>query len=514
MTILFYSTNASRFDGEDFDFRTFPRRSEVWKKILAQYPDHRFIVATSLPGFFLTDVEGNAMRVGEDRESLPGVREDAPGKTGPVPGVREDVPGVWDSSSEAGGRPLSLVEITGTTASEIAGQLISLQPDLAISATFWVPPYDWLGLQDALVAERLRAAGIKTFCHSTSSSLYCFDKNMTHNLLSSLGFRLPKAVYVHHELYWTERRHKDLKTNVYKDYVLSQIEKMHYPVVIKDTVGLSSYSMEVAVSYKQALMYLNSGRTTCDRLVEEFIDGQQFGCEIYGSKGSYTVLPPFAFSVNRYGITSPKQSVKLGPVTDPSYKIEELKNRLCQLAKVLDLSPCAQVDLIFKDGLWYLIEINPRLSGMSETYAASLGLSSIELLLKTALAPEGREGPLSSLVCAPAVNFKLPILSDEQIEKVRAFPGVAYVHQIHNKAAKQEREKGYCEVVLTAPDASPSPAFTPGQDSTPGPQSAPAAPERAISSLMQKLESFAASFSDIMEEVFLENARSLASSLF
>lgn len=465
MTILFYSTNASRFNGEDIACATFPQRSNIWKSLCERYPSHRFIVATSLPGFFLTDISASSMSV-------------------------------RDGSSSAfadGQRNLFLHEITGENAPEIADELIALKPDIAVSATFWVPPYDWLGVQDALVAEKLRAAGIKTFCHSTTASLQCFDKNMTHALLTKLGFRVPKAVYVHHELYWTERRHKDLKTNVYKDYVLSQIEAMHYPVVIKDTVGLSSYSMEVAVSYKQALMYLNSGRTTCDRLVEEYVDGQQFGCEIYGSEGSYTVLPPFAFSVNRYGITSPKQSVKIGPVTDASYKIEELKGRLKELACALDFSPCAQVDLIFKDGHWYIIEINPRLSGMTETYAASLGKSSIELLLETVLNSCGAvvapaEGPFSDVHCVPALNFKLPILCDGQLEKVRSFSGVAYVHQIHNKAAKQEREKGYCEVVLTSPEG--------------------------ITGLMQTLESFAVTFSDCMEEVFLKNARELASKLF
>jgi len=464
MNILFYSSNASTFSGDDFDLYTFPSRVQVWKDLKTLYPQHRFMVATSLPGFFLTDVKGNKMEV----------------------------------SSPSDSSDVELHEITGKNAEEIAGELIALKPDLAIAASFWVPPYDWLGLQDSLVAEELERAGIKTLCHSSLTSLDCFDKNRTHKLLSSLGFKVPRAVYVHHELYWCERRHKELKTNVYKDMVLQQIKNLHYPVVIKDTVGLSSYSMEVAVSYKQALLYLNSGRTTCDRLVEEYIEGDQFGLEIYGSKGNYTVLPPFAFSLNRYGITSPKQSVKLGPMQSQNLHWDELEEKMIKLAQSLNLSPCAQIDLIYKEGEWYIIEINPRLSGMSETYAASLGKSLPQMLVEVALG-EGQNHALR-----PALNFKLPILSEKQLEEVKNFPGVAYVHQIHNKAAKQEREKGYCEVVLTA-------APTTGEN---GGDSASAPTTGEISSLLENLESFALRFSDVMEEIFLNNARNLALRFF
>ena len=405
MTIVFYSTNSNVYEGKDFDVQSFPLNAERWQSFAKAYPKHRFIIVTQMPGMFLLDVKEN------------------------------------DVLHKASGIEYEICE--EKDALSFAQKIIALNPDIAVAATFWVTPYDWLGIQDGMVADCLTAAGIRTYCHSAKTSLICFDKFRTHQELVRIGMNVPKAVYVHHELYWCERSHRELKTNVYKDYVLGQIKNMHYPVVIKDTVGLSSYGMEVAVSYKQAVHYLNLGRTNSDRLVEEYIDGIPFGTEIYGAHGFYEVMPPFMFSVNRYGITSPKQSVKIGPVLSDEYNVLSLKDMLTQLAIDMDFCGVAQVDLIFKDGTWYIIEINPRLSGMTETYAASMGISVADILMSTVT---NKYLPQKNMKCV--CNMKLPLLTDEQMETLHSEKDVLYLHQLHNLAAKQEREKGYCEAVI------------------------------------------------------------------
>ncbi|MBQ7158201.1 MAG: ATP-grasp domain-containing protein [Treponema sp.] len=403
--IVFYSTNTNEFDGTHLVTRTMPSRRSEWDVLARAFPDFHFFVVTQLPGAFLLDVERNS--VSEEPESVRYV-------------VTEKL------------SPQAMAE-----------KILTLSPDIAVAATFWVTPFDWLGVQDAQIADILRAKGVRTVCHSLETMLACFDKYQTRLLLEKHGFSVSKAVYIHHEQFWAERGHREVHTNAYKNAVLSQLEHLHYPVVVKDTVGLSSYGMEVAVSYKQALFYLFSGRTNGDRLVEEFIEGEQFGTEIYGTDGNYTVLPPCMFSVNRYGITSPKQSVKIGPITSERYRIPELQAMLQSLAKKLNLSGVAQVDLIFNNDGWHIIEINPRLSGMTETYAASLNTSVCRILTDIALGNHDHFSPL-----APVLNFKIPICEESQLADFFSRPEVKYVHQIHNEAAKQEREKGYGEVVL------------------------------------------------------------------
>ena len=195
-----------------------------------------------------------------------------------------------------------------------------------------------MGLKDSIVAEILEKNGVGTVCPSKSTQLICFDKKNTADFLRLNNFPCPPSVYVHHEYFWAERGNREIAVNNYKDFVLSEIQKMRYPVVIKDCVGLSSYGMEVAVSFAQAVHYLKNGRNVSDRLVEEYIDGLHFGTEIYGRNGKYRVMPPLLFSVNRYGITSPKLSVKMGPVVSDDFKIAGLKKMLVELATKMNLN--------------------------------------------------------------------------------------------------------------------------------------------------------------------------------
>ena len=407
MNIVFFSTNAHFFPGDDIDISTFPSCASRMEALASSFPEHRFTVATQLPGSFLCDPCKN--RIGLCAEGV------------------------------------NYVLLQGTTPSSCAEEICALNPDLAIPASFWSAPYDWLSLGDSLAAEELSVGGVKTVSHSVETQMISFDKKSTHDFLFRNNFPVPNALYVHHELFWAERGHREVKTNEYKEYIFSRLRKMNYPVVIKDTVGLSSYGMEVAVSFKEAVHYLRLGKTNSDRLVEEYIDGLHFGTEIYGKDGKYTVMPPLIFSLNRYGITSPRLSVKIGPVQKDEFCIDDLKKSLLNLAEKMNLSGAAQVDLIFKDKKWYIIEVNPRLSGMSETYASSMGISVQELLLRIA------EGRTEDLECKTAVcNFKIPQTERDVLEKISLLPGVSYVNQVKNQAARQEREKGYCEIVVNA----------------------------------------------------------------
>ena len=200
--------------------------------------------------------------------------------------------------------------------------------------------------------------------------------------------------------------------------------------------------MEVVNSYEKVISFLSSKRNNSDRIIEEYIEGLQFGTEIHGSKGKYIVHNPYLFSVNKYGITSPKQSVKIGPIFEKKYKIKKLKQILKNLAKELNLSGIAQVDLVFSDNKWYIIEINTRISGMTPMYAIAQNTTIHSILTEIAL------NKLKKQKLNYTINFKLPILTETQMQLIKNEPFIKYINQIHNLNAKQEREQGYCEIIL------------------------------------------------------------------
>ena len=397
MRIVFFSTNSNVFDEETFKINVMPRNEEAFSEFAAAHPENEFFCLTQKPGMFLPETS-----------SLKNVRYIS---------LETDI----DTFTE---------------------NLLVLKPDLAIAMTFWIEPYDWLPVSDALVAEKLREHGIRTICHSVQTGLTCFDKWRTHNELARLGFEVPGAVFCDHDLYFCAGSNREVLRNVYKESVLAQIKKLKLPLIIKDTTGLSSYGMTVAHTYGEVAGYLNSKRNNSNRLIEEFIKGRQFGLEIYGVPGAYTVLPPLEFSVNQYGITSPKQSVKYGPceLTDV------LREMMLKLAEGLGLCGAAQVDLILDDdGNWHIIEVNPRLSGMTYTYAVACGLSVFEMLYKSCVKKEFLPQP------APYVmSLKLPLMGTAEMSEILKIDGVRLLNQTNDLAAKQEREKGFCECIIVS----------------------------------------------------------------
>ena len=59
MKIVFYSTNASRFEGTSFRIRTIPARKTAWEAVAALYPQDEICIVTQLPASFVADIEEN-----------------------------------------------------------------------------------------------------------------------------------------------------------------------------------------------------------------------------------------------------------------------------------------------------------------------------------------------------------------------------------------------------------------------------------------------------------------------
>lgn len=328
-----------------------PTWHEEWSRVAKNFSQHEFFLAAMLPAMFLLDYENDAIQKAAN---------------------------------------IDYVELRGASAEEIAEEILALNPDVAVAASFWITPYDWLGLQDAMVAEILRGRGVRTVAHSVQTQAICFDKFKTHIFLREHNFKCAAAVHVNYDLFWAERKKSEVRGNVYREFILREISKLNFPVIIKDTTGVSSYGMEVVRTLPAVRAYLNSKKFNSDRLVEEFLEGIQFGTEIHtvkNSDGSFSpkVFPPLMYSVNQYGITSPKQSVKLGPLNSKKFKTQDLSRELERIARLLQFEGIAQIDLVFHKGEWHIIEINPRLSGSSAAIALIKQKSLPQILAEFAL---------------------------------------------------------------------------------------------------------------------------------
>lgn len=391
MRIVFYSSNSNKYESQSFINTTWPFFDKLWQDFSSSFKEHTFFAVSQMPAMFM---------------------------------------------------PSTCLIVDTYDTKEFAQKILELKPDLAIAASFWITPYDWLPLKDSFIADELRKAGVRTICHSKETALICFDKYRTKSFFEANRFNHAPGLFVDHDLFFCAGNQVEVCDNVYKESVYRQLKEMEYPLIIKNPVGLSSYGMTVVNSYSEAYGYLNSKKNNSNRLIEVFLQGEQFGCEIYGSNGNYAIMPPFSLSVNQYGITSPKLCKKTGPVTDSKYKLDELKAELLRLANALKFDGYAQVDLIFCNSKWYIIEINPRLSGMTTTYAAAAGMNFYEYIFKAVTTG------LENIELKDVVNKKIPLQTEEELEKLSQDEDILFLSQIENKAAKQEREKGFCEIIV------------------------------------------------------------------
>ncbi len=405
MRIVFFSSNSNLNDETSVWSRQTPDCAALWKK--SGLPlKHEIIIYTQAPGMFLLDMEGNRL-----------VKQN--------PDIR-------------------YIFARGDSAQEMAEEIISLRPELAVAATFWTRPFDWLSIKDSMIAEHLRKNGIRTFCPSTQTATDCFDKWRTHGLLERYGFETPESVYIHHELFMNAGNRRELKSNVYRDSVLEQISNLSFPVIVKDTTGLSSFGTDRLETYDEVLKLLHSKKFTSDKITEEYVSGMQFGMEIYGTDGNYTIFDPFIISTNKYGITSPKQNVKAGPVRNEKYQISRLKSSVLEFLRKINYSGAAQLDLIFTGEKWFIIEINPRLSGMSWGTSFSCGKTLYELLAESASSPQTNLNPHMNYT----LDIKMPLTDEKTLSKLSEDPHVLFVSRTENPKAVQLREKGFCQVIF------------------------------------------------------------------
>lgn len=449
MKIVFFSTSSEEVSDKSQKLSEFPKARETWLSFLTEYPETEISFVVQKPGRFLLD---------GDFENSPLIK--------------------------------TIIADSKATAAEIASLIENEKPDMVIPVTYWAPPFDWLSLKDSLISSILREKGITCAGHPEEASLISFSKKNTHDFLEKISLNFAKAVFVDHQMYKAEVNYRELSTNVYKEFISEQIKKLSLPLVIKSTSGLSSWGMDVTKTLNETFHILNSKRTNGDRLVEEFLEGDSFGIEIYGSNKKYAFSPLLINSVNQFGLTSPKQNVKLGDVKNPSFRIKDLHRDLSLLANALHLDGIAQVDLVFHDEKWYIIEINSRISGMTETAAAAMSLTLPELLIYSAfLGKKNLEETeifkkITSKISNHCVmNMKFPLLCKEKLEKLYSLDYVVKTNQIENLEAKQLREQGYSEIIF-------------GKTET-------------LEELMEMLEELKNNFPDEMEEVFYNNAKKL-----
>ena len=183
--------------------------------------------------------------------------------------------------------------------------------------------------------EKLNELGVKLIGSDYEATERCFDKYAFYNYLLKNGFNVAKTYIDINEF------KKDLNN-----------KKINFPVFIKPRTGSASIGINKVESLEHLeLIY----RLFPDMIIQEFIDGQEYGVDCYIDLISNEVISIFAKKKIRMRSGETDKAV--------SIKSDSLFNEIKNVVKCLNLSGAVDVDVFRCGDQWIISEINPRFGG-------------------------------------------------------------------------------------------------------------------------------------------------------
>ncbi|MBQ6441752.1 MAG: ATP-grasp domain-containing protein [Lachnospiraceae bacterium] len=390
--VVLFSSNSKHRD-KDSNCTVFPKWASQWDEMALRHPDLDITLVVQLNGRYFLDINEGELAQQPEKIHLQVLPMEA-------------------------------------KLDEFADAVTNLHPDIAVAMPGPVSGYDWNGIRDAAIAEELRRRGIETICYSADTALDCFDKWRTHQVLKQNGFRIPDALYLHYEMFTTQKLSAVSTGNVYQEYILYEISKLPMPVVIKSTTGSSSMGIHVAKDFEDAKQYLLSDELVEDVVIEEFLDGEEYGAEVHGSKGNFVVSPPFRiFNTVKGELNDPlgATTLKYGPILDEKLKVEEVRAELKRMAELMDFSGIMEIDLVLVKGEWYILEINNRWSGLTTLITASQNRLPYDVYVEQV--EKGSIDLNDTRNLSFACQFKMPQVDMDTLTKIAEEPCMCSVIQ-------------------------------------------------------------------------------------
>lgn len=379
--IVLYSSN-SKLRSSGSNCTVFPKWADQWDAAAKKHPDAEITLVVQLNGRYFLDIhDGKPYKL---PENIHVVQMDMQDKT-----------------------------------DEFVETIADLAPDVAIAMPGPVGGFDWNGIRDAVIAKCLEKKGIKTICYSIETALNTFDKWRMHQVFQQYGFHCPEGIFVHNEMFFAGGDDPFSTGNVYQEMILKQVELSEMPLIIKSTTGSSSTGIFIAHTYEEAKDYLLSEKNDGDVIIEQFIKGEEFGTEVHGCKGNYHVMPPYkVFSTAHNEVNDPlgMTTLKYGPILDEKYDIPSLQKELKRLAETMGFAGIMQIDLMYADGAWYIIEINSRWSGMTTLITASQGRLPYEAYIEQETGSDTDYSDPGNLTFS--CQFKMADASDQLLEQI------------------------------------------------------------------------------------------------
>lgn len=201
--------------------------------------------------------------------------------------------------------------------------------------------------------QRFLDEGILPLCPSADTAHLCFDKYALFEHLRDHGIRtvLTYDTLAHFE----EGYHKG---------------EIAFPVFIKPRTGSGSVGIHKVENMQELKAYFDEGKY--DYIIQEFMDCEDCDADVYIDTISHR--PVSAFSKH-------KLEMRIGGASKTiSYIDERLFAFIKEICQVLEFNGPVDMDFWFRDGQYYLSEVNPRFGG-AYLHAYGAGVNFVPLIV-------------------------------------------------------------------------------------------------------------------------------------
>lgn len=251
---------------------------------------------------------------------------------------------------------------------EIVERILAWGADGVVSLSF----PDEAGLRDAVVKEKLAAHGIPMVTNGLEPGRLLADKWETKKILADYGLDTPAGMLIDGTL--LKNGGEDIP--VYADIIRWKAEQIGYPLLTKAVWGSSGNGIRFIRDRAGLEEYL-ADPDEGNFVMEQCIAGELCTVELVGADGEYAVQPlcftgptggkpTFAFWELRSSAPRAADDAAFLPVAD----------KLKKLCTGMGITGVINLDIIYSGGIYYVLEINPRVSGATALGIAASGCNS------------------------------------------------------------------------------------------------------------------------------------------
>lgn len=254
-------------------------------------------------------------------------------------------------------------------------------------------------LRDAVVKTKLEALGVRTVMTPLAATRVLCDKWETKRVLEAHGIATPPAVLIDSDLLGG----RALPVPAYPDAVRLAARDLGYPLMAKPLWDSTSMGIEFLPDADALDRHL-AARPAAHAVLEKCVAGRLCSVDIVGAGGHYTVMPliwtgtaggPPAFTFQDLRYVDPTREDDFAPTA----------RRLVDLCTRLGVEGSVNVDMIHADGVYHVLEINPRIGGATTLSIAAGGLNTFVALLDIL------SGAWPTRAAAPAERFAIECLA-------------------------------------------------------------------------------------------------------